>query len=146
MTREDPRSRRIREQFVGTWTIPVTLSDGSIEQWIEEFRSDGTLRHYPLGKPPPGQSDDWKWHIAGTDLVIVYESHFSVGASALRRARQLGQLLRDRLKGNHYELEYSDRYKIRFGDDDTIDLTLLKDGVGDPTQMVTITRLSAQTR
>jgi hypothetical protein len=142
MIREHLHSAAIREHLIGTWTIPVTHPDGSVEQWIEEFRSDGTLRHYPPDKPPPEtgrNSNDWQWHISGSDLV-VYQSHFSPGASAERWIKQVGQLIRDRVMGHDYQL--FDRYTMHSTDGNTIRLTLQEDANAKPTPVVTITRQS----
>jgi len=111
MIRDHVHSASIRERLTGTWTIPVTLSDGSVEHWIEEFRPDGTLRHYPPDKPPRltgPRISEWKWHISGSDLVIVYEAHFASDASLKLWIKRFGQLVRDRVTSNDYEL-YSDR-------------------------------------
>ena len=125
---EYSRSQTIKQRLIGKWTEKVVRDNGSVDTFIWEFRSDGTVRDYPAGKPTKetGRLDDYlQWNVRGGELILSWDHHFTREASLEQRLGQVQSFIEGSWRNK--PLAFADRCSIQDDGSDTISLTLHPD-------------------
>ncbi len=124
------RDCAIELQLTGSYVSNYVRDDGTEDPFVWQFLADGTMRHYPKGKPPAetGSVDDhmW-WHVSGGMLVLTYDRQFPRDASLRWKANHAITYVREFATGKNAPAARHDRCIIRDAGQDSIELSLHPD-------------------